>query len=888
VTLLVGQQAVVDLQMGVSGVAESVTVTGQAPVLDVTQSTLGGNVDPRQMQELPVQGRNWIDLIALAPGAGGNSVSEKPTNFGGPSEAMGLFALNVDGQAVTQLLSASGSQGQPRFSKDAIEEFEFVSSRFDATQGRSTGIQVNAITKSGTNTPSGTVSGYFRHDRLNAADHVARRVLPYENQQISTTFGGPIRKDRVHFFANYEYEREPHTAIFTTRFPHFNQDLHSIRTEPKAGVKLDSQFSPQTRLSVRWSGFWGRTPVLSGGSGNSAPTTVNGRDRNMNQLLATLTQVLSNRAVNEVKVGYADFTTETPISIQNPNSKFFRPHLGGNAPRILLRGLTLGGTSFFPQDNGQEVYSVRDDLTYTLTKGGRHTVKLGGEYLHQNVYDFRCTICDGELTANRLPVPANIESLFPDIFDASTWNLAPLSALSTRWRQPFGSSFLSTHAGRDSFAGWMQDDWTITPRLTLNLGVRYDLELNAFVNDVAILPFRPAGQPEDTNNIAPRLGFSFSANDRTVLRGGYGIYYGTTISAYATDHAVNTLTLEVRNDSRPNFASNPFNGPEPTYESLLPRICTPALAPGCIRREFTTTGAATIFAPGFTMPYSHQGSIGVQRQLGDTMAVEADYVYIGGRHHPANSYDNPINLTYNPATGANYPFSDISRRPFPDWGFIRFNFGGSRSNAHALQTAFTKRFSHAWQASGTYTLGVVRDALPRPRTGLDLVPFPTAPDLGGEYGLSEGDQRHRAVFNGIWQLGYGFQLSGLYFFGSGEREAVIYGADLRQLGYQRGERRLRPDILDEDGAILSPGTIIPRNYFVGDPIHRVDLRIQRRFALGSRARIDGIVELFNVFNRANYGGYVLDEASPNFGEPQGATGVAYAPRMAQLGVRFAF
>jgi hypothetical protein len=188
----VGQQAVMNLQMGVPGVQESVTVTGEAPLLDVTQSSLGGNIDPRQMQELPVNGRNWLDLVLLAPGARNNAVWEAPHSLGGTS-ARGDFQINVDGQQVTSTISSFAPDGQPRFSRDAIAEFEFISNRFDASQSRSSGVQVNAITKSGTNTPSGSFSGYFRDDRFNAADFVAKEVLPYQNQQLSGTVGGPIR-----------------------------------------------------------------------------------------------------------------------------------------------------------------------------------------------------------------------------------------------------------------------------------------------------------------------------------------------------------------------------------------------------------------------------------------------------------------------------------------------------------------------------------------------------------------------------------------------------------------------------------------------------------------------------------------------------------------------
>ncbi len=187
--MLVGQQAVVNLQMAPSTVQESVTVTGEAPLIDTTTSTRSGNVDPRQMQELPLNGRNWMDLALLAPGS-------KRNEGGIPDNRQGYSQLNVDGQTITALFGGTGDD-QPKYSRDAIAEFELISNRFDATQGRSAGLQVNAITKSGTNTPSGSLGGYFRNDRFNAADAIQQRVLPYSNQQLSGTFGGPIRKDRA-------------------------------------------------------------------------------------------------------------------------------------------------------------------------------------------------------------------------------------------------------------------------------------------------------------------------------------------------------------------------------------------------------------------------------------------------------------------------------------------------------------------------------------------------------------------------------------------------------------------------------------------------------------------------------------------------------------------
>src|SRR5690349_13994927 len=268
VELLVGQQATLNLQLAPSTVQETITVTGDAPLIDTSSSTLPGNIDPRQVSELPVNGRNWLDLSMLAPGNRSNAVSDAPTD----STTTGTFQLNVDGQQVTQTLRVGN--GEPRFSRDAIAEFEFIANRFDDTQGRSAGVQVNAVTKSGTNTFAGTTSGYFRSDRFNAADLVAKRVLPYQDQQLSVTFGGPIRKDHMHFFANYEYEREPRTIVFSTPYPEFNLDMNTVRAEQKGGGRFDMQMSTKTHLTIRGAGWREILPLTSAGGATVTPMTA--------------------------------------------------------------------------------------------------------------------------------------------------------------------------------------------------------------------------------------------------------------------------------------------------------------------------------------------------------------------------------------------------------------------------------------------------------------------------------------------------------------------------------------------------------------------------------------------------------------------------------------
>ena len=838
VELLVGQSAVINLQMAPGSVTEAVTVTGQAPLLDTTTSSLGGNVDPRQVQELPVNGRNWIALSLLAPGSRTNpsatgtaAQTPLPDRNGGEARE---FQLNIDGQQVSADI---GVGGQPKYSQDSIAEFQFISNRFDATMGRSTGVQVNAVTKSGTNQLSGLVRGNFRNSRFNAENPVLNRVEPVDNQQLSTVIGGPLVKDKLHYFGNFEYEREPRTFIFNTPYPSFNIDLAGTDTQKKGGGRLDYQLSSKARIMGKFSRAVLFQPVVPANLQSSPAATGTNREYN-DEGLVQVSTVLSNRALNEIRVGEAIF------GLSNQNLTTWSNHwqkadgITTGSPRITFTNFAIAGNQFYPRHQDQWVWNVRDDFTYSYDARGRHDLKVGGEFLHRHQIQDNCRQCMGTIDARGGPTPANLEALFPDPFNVDTWNLAAISGITRSYS--IGVGDFNVHLYSKKLASWVQDDWQVNSRLTLSLGVRYDLEMGVFANDVTVLPFQQAGRPNDTKNVQPRSGFAYRLTERTVLRGGAGLYYGDAIGAdqsFATGNA-QLVVINYPNDGRPDFAANPTNGqPLPTYAQAIQRFCyANNNAPGCLIRDLQEFVGPEQYVH---LPRTFQTSIGFQRQFGDTMAVEADYVYSKGTHEK-DVVDN-INLTFNPATGANLPFATRANRPYPDWGIVSMNAHLGRSAYHALQTGFQKRFSQHWQASATYTLSGLWNADTKPFSGLTQTDFPTAPDLGGEWSFSADDQRHRAVFNGIWQVAHGFQVSGLHYLGAGIRQANSYGGDLRLTG-ATFSARLRPD-----------GTIVPRNSLIAPPQNRTDLRLQQRIPLRGRASIDGIAEVFNIFNRPNWG-----------------------------------
>jgi hypothetical protein len=876
-SLLVGQTAVVNVQMSTAGIEESVTVSGQAPLIDATNSSVGKAIDSRQVSDLPVNGRNWVDLAMLAPGSRLNASTDEPGTLVG-TVGVGTFQLNVDGLRVTQ--NQTSGFGQPKYSKDAIAEFEFVSSRFDATQGGSMGVQVNAITKSGTNSLSGSFASYFRDDSLVGKDFVQNRVLQYSDQQFSWTLGGPIRRDRMHFFVNYEYERQPQTISYSSAFPTFNIDQIDTITEKKGGVRLDLQFSPKNRLSVRGNGSerWEPYDARYTGGASKHPSSAIQSSRHSNDLGITLTQVLGANTFNEIQGGYVGFYWILDSKIPWANHPYGLPT---GTPILQMRSYTIGqGHGFTHEFEDVENYTIKDNLTFSRNKWGRHNLKLGGIYTYQANPVFLCNRCMGSFDMQGGPVPANIEQLFPVWNDISTWNLNALAPITRSYTLGVGK--MDANAMTNSASAWLQDDWQIGSKLTLNLGVRYDLTAGTYAEDIAIEPFLPAGRRHDTDNVGPRVGATYALTERTIVRGGFGKYFADIGAnrAYWTNLVANALFVNILNDGRPDFVTNPFNGPVPTFDEVATRLCSVSNRPGCLRRSLSNTLAA----PENEIPFSYQSSVGVQRQLTNTMAVEADYVYTGMRKLLVAINRN---MAYNPATGANYAFTDLAHLPYPEWSTVSQQYNIGASDYHALQLGFTKRLSSRWQGSATFLYSRQYDlqnapilpgcnyvATLGPQGGpVCDVPVTLTPDLAEEWYLTP-DQQKRATLNGIWDLWYGLQFSGKYLYGDNGWATPSSGVDVRQTGNSGG--RLKAD-----------GTLIPRNSFDKPSMHKFDIRMQRRFDIG-RAKIEGIVEMFNVFNHKNVNAFTTNLSSARYGEPSGDTNIDYQPRMMQFAFRISY
>ena len=855
VKLLVGNTVVADFELQPASTTTSVDVVSDVIDIDVSSSQVGGNVDPQKMRDIPLNGRNWMELSLLVPGVTVNAVGNTPLG----SLSGGKFQINVDGQQVTQNSAGTGF-GQPQYSREAMAEFQIITNRFDATLGRSMQLQVNAQTRSGTNDFHGSAYGYFRNDSFNAADRIAARVLPFSNQQYGGTIGGPILRDKLWLFFSYEGERQPGT-IFTTPLGFDGQEFEfatKLNTNTYLG-RVDWQLSESQRFSFRFNTFTFSNP-FDGVSGTAHPSRAVERTRDSYGIFGNWSSTLGPTLVNEVKVGFNRFSWSNLALVESQEYR-------------LPGGISIGGPYNYPQEFNQNVTQFRDDVFWL--KGG-HTVKFGGEYLSNNHSGFFQQNVRG-LANPFSSAPSNLAAVFPVWDDPSTWNVASLNPLVVGYVQGFGN--FNIDIPRDVFGFWVQDDWKVTKNLSLNLGLRYDNDRGVFFTpDLASGVVPPRGG--DNNNVSPRLGFAYDVmgDRKTVVRGGAGLYYGDIQANQVINQSIfnGQSSLQVALERTPTQQidlTNPFPG-----------VSGDDFLSGAVP---VAKQGIQILGPGAITPYSFQASIGAERQVGKNWTVGGDFVHWRVYNDWMRLDDN---LFYDPSTGYNVNPSTGGR---PDSRFTSIQSfhtpDASGAIYDGLQVEVQRRFANRFTSSVAYTVSRLKDS------SNGAFSFPNNQfDLADEWAKSIDDQLHTLNFSGSLSLPWEVQSSAFYHLGSGNAYGI--SAPGNPFGYTGFSNRLIANgvtvYTDPSKLYAAPGLtgyqLVERNSFRGEAIHRVDFRVSKSFTFLDKYRATGIVEAFNLFNAGNFGSYTTLVTSNRYGAPAQNLNLAYASRMLQFAVRFEF
>ena len=883
--LLVGQRATVPLVLKVATLEESVTVTSEAPLVDVRSSQVAGNIDRRQMEDLPISGRNWMSLSMMVKGVTSNDVS---VNSRPGTARDDQFQLNLDGQQLTQAISSSGFFGQTRLSREAIAEFQIVTNLFDVTQGRSAGLQVLAVSRSGTNTLTGTGYGFFRSDKFNAADHAVGYVIPFSNQQVGTSLGGPIVKDRIQYFATYEFERQPDTFVFAPPGYKATFAVPTKREKHSIMSRGDVTVSSSHRLMLRYTSSQDNSPFWASLFGVH-PSRARKEKQNNWGLGGTFTSVLSSSVVQEVKFGnYYYFFQHVP-TVAIPQ----------RTPVYQFPGLQIGTPSNIPEEFWQDSPSLRYDLTVNR---GSHELKIGGDFVKEKVSGNWILNSLGTMTFSTLP--ADIEARFPITAwdDPSKWNFDGLNAIALFHEQTFAklgaglpgvrtgecSTWKASPSGcgnwtlstpRPQYAIWLGDTWHAAKKLTVNFGLRYDYDPAAaappYIKETELvinngrttenIGYR--NNIKDRNNISPRSGFSYDVrgDGRLAIRGGAGLYYGRPTHNHTfvvqLQNGQRLLNSTFRNTGQADFVRNPTGGV--TNDDVVNgRVPLPAQS----LRVFGWDSGER-----YEMPTILTSSIGFQQQVGSVMSFDADLVYDRGKN--LGSTRDP-NLSYDKATGYNV-HPTVVGRPRGDVGVITLYESRGRSERLQLATGLTRRYKNSWQGGLTYTLMFFGDDTGVGDQGYGgIVDNHFDMDLSQQFGRAVDFQRNTLRANGLYRGKWDITYAASYFFGSGNYAQSITGRN--PFGSGAGSR-LRLD-----------GSMIAVRDFKQAPLHRLDMRMSKDVRLGGSVRVALSAELFNLLDHANFGAYNTIEGRSNYGIPVQNIGTAYQARSGQLGVRLSF
>jgi len=875
VKLTVGAKLNLSMALKVKGQESMVEVTAEAPVVETTRTQVSSTVDDQAVANLPTNGRNFIDFVLLTPGVN-RDVRGGDLSFAGQRGT--LNSLTVDGTDNNntffgQTLGRTGSGRAPyQFSQDAVLEFQVNTNGYSAELGRAGGAVINVVTKSGTNTFHGTAFEFFRDRGLNANDPIynlqraaaaaAGRTLPlkpgYHFNQFGGNIGGPIVRDRAFFFFDYDGQRNntgnpilislptPTTAFEATAVNYLAARSNNYNRTFNQNVylgKVDYNINNSNQLSGRYNAqrFAGQAQENSGTTSAFEHTGASNVQTDTIGLQETAT--FTPNLLNVARFSYQRDSEPGLANSINPEANV------RNAGQTLL---FVGRNSFSPR----ETTIHRQQFSDTLSRQhGHHTFKFGADFLHDGILNFFPGNFSGAYT-------------FASLGDfGRSLSGVPVTAAGNSFTEAFpgaGTTGATTHPNLWQYAAFFQDDWRVSRSLTLNLGVRYDLEQIAqpsIQNPAALaLGFNTAKIPNDTNNFAPRLGFAWQplTGKQLVVRGGYGIFYGITPSImYGTAHSNNGINVQTL-----TFNASVANPLPASYPNVT--CGAPSANAGCPLPTGAALPAPTIyvFNKNYVQPYVQQFNLGVEHQLARDLSVSVGYLGVRGVHLQRTRDINepltevPTNITV-AGTGQVLTFNRLTgSRPFAGFGRI-FEFeSNANSIYHGLVLQVNKRFVNNFQMSGSYTWSHVIDDNPDATAvvpGTDDAKLIYDPNnIRLDRGTGSNDVRHRFILSGVWELNYAqgiqnrllkglledWQLAGILNAQSGLPYTALVNSDLNNDGNNRNER--------------APG--FGRNTFRMPAFFTVDPRVARTIRMTERAKLQLIAEAFNVLNHQNITG----------------------------------
>jgi hypothetical protein len=791
ITVQAGSAFELSIDMALAQV-ETVLVTADAPVLETARSQIAATVPEAEVAALPMNGRNFLDIALLVPGVSPTNIASTqlfPETSAVPGVTLSVGSQrNLSNNFVVDGLSANddaaGLSGIT-YGVDAIEQFQVITSGAQAELGRALGGYINVVTKSGTNLLRGTAYEFLRDDALNGKNALSGTKLPMNQSQYGASIGGPVRKDRSFFFVNAEQRRLDQTGLATIldgsvdainarlaatgyRGPAISTGIYPNPVDThNVLAKLDHQVSPRDQFSIRYSRY-GVSATNSRGAGGLSAFTASSNLANVDQAVAIgNTLILSSRTVLETRAQVAHGNLEAPPS-----------DLIG--PTVSIAGIaTFGTSSTSPTGRLNKMYQVVNNLSH---QRGAHALRAGVDVIYNDDLITFPRSVRGSYTFSSL---AN--------FLSGTYNNAG-----------FGQTFGITELAQTNpnFGMYVQDEWKIADAVTINAGLRYDLQ---WLETIAL----------DTNNLSPRIGFAWSPFDarRTIVRASAGIFYDRVpLRALANALMSAGNTTDVTALRQYSVSLSPTQAGAPVFPAILgaaiPLVTLPNL---------------TTMDRNLQHAYSRQVSSEIEHQLGEQTTVGVGYQYLQGRNLLMSINQNVPTCV---AAGSNN-----GCRPIPTYANNSQYSSAGESNYHGLHVSLAQRTNRWGQYRVSYTLSKSMN-----NVGEAFFSSPIDPtDLSKDWGRSDNDQRHRVAVNGSAQVA-GFQLGAM---------AQAYSAP--PFNITSGVTTVQGTA----GRPIVNGAFIDRNAGEGTAFFNLNARISRNFRLGARWQFEVLAEGFNLTDRAN-------------------------------------
>jgi outer membrane receptor protein involved in Fe transport len=930
VDVMVGRTATANATLNPGTTTEVIEVTDAAPLVDVDKTSVSQEITPTEVEQLPMIGRDVANLAYLAPGVKAADSYDPTKNRYAILSVNGEGGRNVN-VTVNGIDNKDNTVGGPvmQLPLEAVQEFKISTQRFSAENGRSEGAAINMITKQGSNSYHGSVFGFFRDAALDTDEKVPNGTggttpahPDYSRQQFGGSVGGPFVKDKLFGFFAIERERE-------------NQGLEETGTSyselvAAKGAGLAAQPAAviprpfyETRYNGRmdWTINSKNTAYVSYSSqannslndqSDGTGDLTNGNYTTNHLQLASLTvnSILSDTTVNQFTAGYQYWNNVIASNI--------------SAPLVTFPDASFGTNTNVPQQSFQRKWQFRDDISKTI---GKHTLKAGADYIWNPVeggfFEFSSTL-EIDFAADPTAILGNPAG-YPEGF-------ATPGAV-TGMTQATGDPYFLV--ATKQLGLYFQDDWKVTPRLTLNLGLRWDKDYNMIgltdiknsrtfeelraLNNPISNPYVSRLPHDDNKDFSPRVGFAYDITGRGqhVLRGGFGLYYGNVfqnIPLFMEQMSNPTVFQTVLSLSSPTdivtgtgiALGNWRYGVDP-----MPVIPPPSsqLAPGSVGR---------LMDPNYRNPVTEEFNVGYSWSPNSNSVVEVEYTHVLSLHE-----NKTMNIDQKVPVDGACCFRPLdpafAASGLPELASVRDEQSIGRSHYDGVNFSYRKRMTRHFSVNANYTLAWAYSYDGGGGSFRNYPRLSTNPFASYEWGPSPNDERHHVTLSGIINLPMGLELAPIVQFGSARPYGVTSSSNILNTGggTASGSASL-------NGAVVVPKSN-PRDWFAfagdnkaaqncfyglngvapdctiakydalrGDPFFELDLRLAKNFKFGERANLQLIAQVFNLTNRANYGSDFNNNiaSEDTFGHPKGFINPSGTtiPRSlwSEFGARFTF